>query len=95
MEDIPEEFQINPVVELSRKDLQRDSHYRYAFEMCDLGLSYANPNVFRRLDHYQRKVSKILKDIEKHKYSHSHGKGVPERGFSVKKILLELISERP
>ena len=87
MEDIPEEFQISPVVEL--KDLQRDSHYRYAFEMCDLGPSYANPNAFRLLDHYQREVSKILKDIEKHKYSHSHGKGVSERGFSVKKILLD------
>ena len=68
--------------------------------MCGLEPGHAKPPVFREIDHYWRMVHEIHEAIGKLKYPHllafvkcilslSHSKIVPERGFSVNKILLD------
>ena len=69
-EDIPEEFYINPVVEVSGKDQQHDSYWIYALEIGGSEPSYAKPPVFRQIDHYSRKNGEICEDIRKLKYPH-------------------------
>lgn len=85
-------------------DASKSSYWKNAFEVCGLESEVENEEEvktkFKRIDDYWTYVGNITGDDGKAKYpqlsalcrcvlSLSHGNAVPERGFSINKILLE------
>ena len=101
LEDIPKEFYTKSNDEASKSSLRRNSYWSYALELCDLQPIQETDSLFIQIDHYWRKIGKILSDDGLQKYTQliclvkcilslSHGNSTPERGFSKNKYFLEV-----
>ena len=101
LEDIPKEFYTKSNDEASKSSRRTNSYWSYALEFCDLQPIQETDSQFVWIDHYWRKIGKILSDDSLQKYTQlislvkcilslSHGNSTPEWGFSINKYLLEV-----
>ena len=101
LQDIPKEFYTKSNSEASKSSRRTNSCWSYALELCDLQPIHVADSKFIRIDHYWRKIGKILSDDGWQKYAQlvslckcifslSHGNSKPERGFSINKYHLEV-----
>ena len=99
LQDKPKEFYTKSNDEASKSFRRTNSYWSYALELCDLQPIQKTDSHFIRIDHYWRKIGKILSDDGLQKYSHliclvkcilslSHGNSTPGRGFSINKHIL-------
>ena len=76
------------------------SYWKYALEKCGLQQKEIRNSRYKRIDHFWSKVGKIVDDNGRKKHPQlfnlvkcvfllSHANSVPERGFSINKLLLE------
>ena len=95
LEDIPKEFYTKSNDEASKSSQRANSYWSYTLELCGLQPIQKTDSQFIRIDHYWRKICKILSDDGLQKYTQliclvkcilslSHGNSTPERGFSNK-----------
>ena len=95
LEDIPKEFYTKSDDEASKSSQRTNSYWSYTLELCGLQPIQKTDSQFIRIDHYWRKICKILSDDGLQKYTQliclvkcilslSHGNSTPERGFSNK-----------
>ena len=101
LEDIPKEFYTKSNDEASKSSRRANSYWSYALEFCDLQPIQETDSQFVWIDHYWRKIGKILSDDSLQKYTQlislvkcilslSHGNSTPEWGFSINKYFLEV-----
>ena len=101
LQDIPKEFFTKSNDEVSKSSWRTNLYCSYALELCDLHPIQETDSQFIRIDHYWRKIGKILSDDGLQKYTHliclvkcilslSHGNSTPGRGFSINKYILEV-----
>ena len=101
LEDIPKEFYTKSNDEACKSSRRTNLYWSHALELCDLQPIQETDLQFMRIDHYQRKIGKILSDDGLEKYTQliclvkcvlslTHGNGTLERGFSINKYLLEV-----
>ena len=99
-ENIPEEFYIAPAAPTPSSTRVQQSYWDYALDMCCMKTPSSYKSLYVRIDECWSKIGKLVDDRGSMKYpqlyalvkcvlSLSHGNAVPERGFSVNKILLE------
>ena len=98
-EDLPESFYLCDTQPLKSGPVQF-SYWRYALEKCALKEKQETNSKYKRIDHFWSKVGSLTDDNGCLKYTQlfclikcvlslSHGNSVPERGFSINKLLLE------
>ena len=101
LEDIPKEFYTKSSDEACKSSRRTNLYWSHALELCDLQPIQETDLQFIRIDHYQRKIGKILSDDGLEKYTQliclvkcvlslTHGNSTLERGFSINKYLLEV-----
>ena len=95
LKDIPKEFYTKSNDEVSKSFRRTNSYWSYARELSDFQPILETDLQFIRIDHYWRKIGKILSDDGLQKYTHliclikcilslSHRNSTPEQGFSMK-----------
>ena len=100
LEEVPEQYYLKPEVESSLSMHLQPSYWSYASEICKLAPVVKKTSKYVRIDSYWSKIGKMLNESGNLKYpqlfqlvkvvlSLSHGNSVPERGFSINKILLD------
>ena len=100
LEEIPEHFYLKQTDETPQSSRLQPSYWSHALELCGLAPINKKTSKYVRIDSYWGKVGKILDGNGNLKYpqlfqlakcvlSLSHGNSVPERGFSINKILLD------
>ena len=101
LEDIPKEFYTKSNDEASKSFRRTNSYWSYARELSDFQPILETDLQFIRIDHYWRKIGKILSDDGLQKYTHliclikcilslTHRNSTPEQGFSINKYILEV-----
>ena len=100
LEDIPEHFFLKPINDTHESTRVQESYWSYASELCGFASVQKRTSKYVRIDSYWAKIGKLLDGNGGLKYpqlfymvkcvlSLSHGNSVPERGFSINKILLD------